>query len=94
MLSRLATSCGLVSHELCDDGCRGCLHPRDNVRVLLQREGRRLVAKALADLRKAAKGTENILPFILEAVRAYATLGEVCNTLREEWGEYTPSATL
>ncbi|MFO1535450.1 MAG: methylmalonyl-CoA mutase [Thermoplasmatota archaeon] len=57
---------------------------RDNARV----------TKALAELRKAARGTENVLPFILETVRAYATLGEVCNTLREEWGEYTPSATL
>ena len=32
------------------------------------------------------------MPFILDAVRGYATLGEVCNTLRAEWGEYTPGA--
>jgi len=52
------------------------------------------VARHLADLRRAAKGTENVLPSILAAVRAYATLGEVCNALRAEWGEYTPSAAL
>src|SRR5688572_9742408 len=50
------------------------------------------VAARLDALRKAAKGKDNIVPSILDAVRAYATLGEVCNTLRAEWGEYTPRA--
>jgi methylmalonyl-CoA mutase N-terminal domain/subunit len=61
--------------------------------VKAERDGAR-VEKALSELRRAAKGSENILPFILEAVRAYATLGEVCNTLRAEWGEYAPVAGL
>jgi methylmalonyl-CoA mutase N-terminal domain/subunit len=39
-------------------------------------------------LRTAAGGTENLMPRILEAVRAYATLGEMCDALREVWGEY------
>ena len=52
------------------------------------------VASKLAALRVAAQGRDNILPFILDAVRSYATLGEVCNTLRAEWGEYKPGADL
>jgi methylmalonyl-CoA mutase, N-terminal domain len=52
------------------------------------------VERKLAALRVAAKGKDNIVPFILDAVRSYATLGEVCTTLRAEWGEYTPGADL
>jgi methylmalonyl-CoA mutase N-terminal domain/subunit len=39
-------------------------------------------------LKKAAQGTENVVPLILEAVKAYATLGEISDTLREVFGEY------
>lgn len=60
-------------------------------KVKAERDSAAVKAK-LAALAKAAKGTDNLLPFILDAVRAYATLGEVCNTLRTEWGEYTPRA--
>jgi len=42
----------------------------------------------LAGLRKAAEGTENVVPHILAAVREYGTVGEVCDTLREVFGEY------
>ena len=34
----------------------------------------------------------NTMPFILDAVRAYATVGEICNALREVYGEYTETA--
>ncbi|MFA4836351.1 MAG: methylmalonyl-CoA mutase family protein [Dehalococcoidia bacterium] len=46
------------------------------------------VRRALSELRDEAKGTKNLVPFILNAVRAYATLGEVCDTLRGVFGEY------
>lgn len=46
------------------------------------------VRDTLEKLRVAAKSTENIFPYILHAVEAYATLGEISNTLREVWGEY------
>lgn len=49
------------------------------------------VGVALEALRKAAKGQENLFPYVLEAFRRQATLGEVCGVLREEWGEYQPS---
>jgi methylmalonyl-CoA mutase N-terminal domain/subunit len=48
------------------------------------------VEAALARLSEAAGGDENLMPPILEAVRAYATLGEICDALREVFGEYRP----
>jgi methylmalonyl-CoA mutase N-terminal domain/subunit len=46
------------------------------------------VKETLATLKKAAQGTENVVPPILEAVKAYASLGEISDTLREVFGEY------
>lgn len=46
------------------------------------------VKETLASLKKSAQGKENIVPPILEAVKAYATLGEISDTLREVFGEY------
>jgi methylmalonyl-CoA mutase N-terminal domain/subunit len=44
--------------------------------------------RALSSLRKAAEGNENLMPYILDAVKANATLGETCNVLREVFKEY------
>ncbi|MEP6695965.1 MAG: methylmalonyl-CoA mutase family protein [Pseudonocardiales bacterium] len=49
------------------------------------------VESALADLRKAAEGTDNVLYPMKEALRARATVGEVCDTLRGVWGIYHPT---
>ena len=49
------------------------------------------VAAALETLKKAAMGTDNLMPPILAAVRTYATLGEICDVLRGVFGEYRPS---
>ncbi len=46
------------------------------------------VKETLATLKKAAIGTENLVPPILEAVKAYASLGEISDTLREVFGEH------
>jgi methylmalonyl-CoA mutase N-terminal domain/subunit len=46
------------------------------------------VQRALDRLRRAARSTENVMLPILDAVRAYATIGEMCDALREVWGEY------
>ena len=48
------------------------------------------VDASLARLREAARGEDSMMEPILEAVRTYATLGEMCDVLREEWGEYRP----
>ena len=47
------------------------------------------VKKTLAALKKAAQGADNLIPPILAAVKAYATLGEISDVLREVFGEYT-----
>ncbi len=52
------------------------------------------VAAALAKLREAAKGTENLMPYLIDAVKTYATLGEICGVLREEFGEYKQSGSM
>jgi methylmalonyl-CoA mutase N-terminal domain/subunit len=52
------------------------------------------VQETLADLKRAAEGTENLMPFILRAVKAYATLGEICDVLRGVFGEYQQINTL
>jgi methylmalonyl-CoA mutase N-terminal domain/subunit len=46
------------------------------------------VARSLEALRSAAHGPTNLMPLIVDAVRAYATVGEVCDALRQVWGEY------
>jgi len=46
------------------------------------------VREALEFVREVAKGDENLVPPVLEAVRAYATVGEICNVLRDVFGEY------
>ena len=52
------------------------------------------VQKSLANLKQRAEGTDNLLPYILEAVKTYATLGEICDVLREVFGEYQQVSTL
>ena len=46
------------------------------------------VASSLAALKKAAEGTENLMPYLIDAVKTYATLGEICGTMKEVFGEY------
>jgi len=46
------------------------------------------VKRSLDQLRAAARTTANLMPRILDAVRTYATVGEMCDALREVWGEY------
>jgi methylmalonyl-CoA mutase N-terminal domain/subunit len=43
-------------------------------------------------VRRAAEGSQNLLPPMREALRAYATIGEVCGVLREVFGEYRPGS--
>lgn len=52
------------------------------------------VTVKLAALEAACKGEDNLMPLILDAVKAYATLGEVCGVMRKVFGEYQPGSTL
>jgi methylmalonyl-CoA mutase N-terminal domain/subunit len=56
-----------------------------------QRDGAACRA-ALARLTRGARGSENLMPLILDALKAHATLGEVCDSLRSEFGTYRPGA--
>lgn len=58
------------------------------LQALKQRRDNRVVHNKLTHLKQAAESSENIMPAILDAVKAYATLGEMCNVLREVFGEY------
>jgi methylmalonyl-CoA mutase N-terminal domain/subunit len=74
-----------VSHEV----------EREQNRVLADRRATRddvAVKRALADMVEVAKGDGNLIEPMLAAVRVEATLGEICDALRAEWGGYTEPA--
>lgn len=58
-----------------------------------RRDGER-VKRRLENLRRAAKSSENTMPHILEAVRCYATVGEICGALAEVFGTYQETSVL
>jgi len=61
---------------------------RDRLAELRRTRDNRRVTQTLNDLEAAARGDKNTMPCILECVRAYATLGEICDTLRSVFGTY------
>jgi methylmalonyl-CoA mutase N-terminal domain/subunit len=69
---------------------------QQNARLKTLRAGRdnARVKSALEAVRKAAEGTDNLMPPILEAVKAYATLGEICDGMRAVFGEYQQKVIL
>jgi len=52
------------------------------------------VDAVLAKIRAASGGSENMMPLLIEAAELYVTVGEMCNVLRDEWGEYREVMTL
>ncbi len=62
-------------------------------RVRRERDNEAVSVKLKA-LEDAARGRENLMPFIIDAVRVYATLGEICGVLRRVFGEWQPSYVL
>jgi len=61
---------------------------------LKERRDGEAVARSLAAVRAAAAGVKNVMPPIVDAVTAYATIGEICDVLRGEFGEYREDTTL
>jgi methylmalonyl-CoA mutase N-terminal domain/subunit len=61
----------------------------DRLRQMCARRDPGAHTEALRKIDAAARGTDNLLPFILGAVKAFATVGEIANVLREVWGEHT-----
>jgi methylmalonyl-CoA mutase N-terminal domain/subunit len=69
-------------------------HQLEKLAKLKSKRDNATVQKCLDALRHAAAGTENTMPFILDAVRAYATVGEICDAFREAFGSYTETSVL
>jgi methylmalonyl-CoA mutase N-terminal domain/subunit len=55
---------------------------------LKQERNKKKVEEVLGKLRRSAEKNENLMPVIIESVKAYATLGEICEELRQVYGEY------
>jgi len=66
----------------------------EKLRELKESRDNKIVEEKLGKIKKAANSNENLVPFILDAVKVYATLGEICGVLREEFGEYKESVIL
>ena len=64
----------------------------NRLKKLRKERNNQKVEKHLHRLKKAAKGSENLMPYILDCIRSYATLGETCGLLREIYGEYEEPA--
>jgi len=54
----------------------------------------KLVSQSLNELKEAAKGKENLMPYIINSVKAYSTLGEISNVLKEIFGEYNENVVV
>ena len=69
-------------------------HQENKLASLRARRDNIKVNKTLDALKRAAEGNGNTMPFLLDAVCAYATLGEICDALREVFGSYQETAHL
>ena len=83
----------LVTHEefplqLLQIGPEVQEHQTKRLQKLRKRRDNRAAKKALKELKRAARSDKNVMPFLVEAVREYATLGEMCDTLKEVFGTY------
>ena len=67
---------------------------REKLKDLKKTRNNEEVENRLKALKTAAGTDENLMPYILEAVKVYATLGEICGVLREVFGEYEQSVIL
>jgi methylmalonyl-CoA mutase N-terminal domain/subunit len=66
----------------------------EKLNKLKSRRDQSSVTEALSELGKAAKGRDNLMVPMIRAVKAYATLGEICDTLRQVFGEYRQVNTM
>ncbi len=69
-------------------------HQIEKLAALKHRRDNDAVRHSLDALRRAAEGTENTMPYILDCVRAYATIGEICDAFRDVFGPYTETSVL
>jgi methylmalonyl-CoA mutase N-terminal domain/subunit len=65
----------------------------ERLNAVKRSRSQRDVADKLRAVENACRGTDNLMPPVLDAVRAYATLGEVCDVFRKVWGAYREKGT-
>jgi methylmalonyl-CoA mutase, N-terminal domain len=75
------------------DSALGARQREELARVKAQRDNS-LVARTLVNLRDTARSDQSLMPAIIDAVRAYASIGEICGVLREEFGTFQEPASL
>ena len=69
-------------------------HRRRDLSALRKKRNRAKVEKCLATLERASRSSENLMPILVESVRNYVTVGEICRVLRGTFGEYRSSHSL
>jgi methylmalonyl-CoA mutase N-terminal domain/subunit len=87
---------GLNKYQIKEEAPKGLLRvdaaaeqmQKESVNQLKEKRDNGLVKETLEKLGAACKSSDNVMPFILEAVKSYATLGEICNVMRDVFGEY------
>jgi methylmalonyl-CoA mutase N-terminal domain/subunit len=67
---------------------------KEKLKTLKEKRDQNTVKEALEKLKKAAKEDDNIMPYVLDAVKHYATVGEISSALRDVFGEYTEAIIL
>jgi methylmalonyl-CoA mutase N-terminal domain/subunit len=66
----------------------------ERLRAMRARRDAKAHAAALEAIGRAARGSDNVLPHVLAAVKAYATVGEISNVLRDAWGEHVETLVI
>ena len=67
---------------------------KERLAIVKEERNNEEVEKSLVLLKEKAETEENLMPYIVEAVKTYATLGEICNVLRDVFGEYQQTVIL
>jgi len=67
---------------------------KENIRLLKEERDNDAIKISLEELKIACEGTENLMPYILKAVKQYATLGEITQVMRDVFGEYQQSVII
>ncbi len=63
----------------------------DRLKAFKENRDQALVDTRLEELRDAARGTDNLLPFIKQALKDRASMGEVCGAMQDVFGKYAPT---
>jgi methylmalonyl-CoA mutase, N-terminal domain len=67
---------------------------RDRLKKLRERRDNAKVENSLKALKEALSSNKNCFPFLMDAVESYATLGEICDVMRDIWGQYREHAVM